>query len=499
MEGKILLVTGKEAASSVKKHARGRVHVCGVDVAALLSINAIARELSAIELRGFSMVIVPGLVSGDTSRLSKKLGVPVYKGTKQASDIPVLLDSLPGLRLSTTLPADALIESRARDSAQRKVREAYDGREGFLLAIGSRHPVYLGGGNPMHVVAEIADAPRLSLDELKAKARHYVESGASIVDIGMVAGEDNSALVPEIISSVKSTVKAPVSIDSMNEKEIVAAVDAGAELVLSIGVGNSGVVGKIDVPFVVVPTSKAGRLPYSAEQRVRALRKSVKAFRGRDFILDPVLSPLNHGFVESLKALSLLRSTYPKTPLLMGAGNVTELLDADSLGVNALLAGIASEIGVELLFTVEASAKTRGSVAELSTSAKMMYLAKINRKSPKDLGLHLLKLKDKKAQHLVEDPKAREIEYLMAKNRPSVLESECYRISLVGHGINVLKYEGGTPGNGYRGNSAEVLCKTLCSKEKISPEHAAYLGKELARAEIALKLGKNYVQDEELF
>jgi len=32
----------------------------------------------------------------------------------------------------------------------------------------------------------------------------------------------------------------------------------------------------------------------------------------------------------------------------------------------------------------------------------------------------------------------------------------------------------------------------------LDPEHAAYLGYELAKAEMSLKLGKTYVQDEPL-
>ena len=42
---------------------------------------------------------------------------------------------------------------------------------------------------------------------------------------------------------------------------------------------------------------------------------------------------------------------------------------------------------------------------------------------------------------------------------------------------------------------AEVLGRGLVSRL----DHAAYLGRELAKAEAALKSGKGYVQDAELF
>ncbi len=37
-----------------------------------------------------------------------------------------------------------------------------------------------------------------------------------------------------------------------------------------------------------------------------------------------------------------LRRRYPNIPILMGIGNVTELTDADTTGINALLMGMIS-------------------------------------------------------------------------------------------------------------------------------------------------------------
>ena len=47
------------------------------------------------------------------------------------------------------------------------------------------------------------------------------------------------------------------------------------------------------------------------------------------------------------------------------------------------------------------------------------------------------------------------------------------------------------------GKSAERLCHTIISRELVSDlRHAAYLGRELAKAENCLKSNKKYVQDE---
>ena len=83
-------------------------------------------------------------------------------------------------------------------------------------------------------------------------------------------------------------------------------------------------------------------------------------------------------------------------PVFFGIGNVTELLDTDSTGVNALLAGIGMELGVSVLFTPEESGKTRGSVYELSVASKMMFLAENRGSVPKDLGINLVLFKEKR-------------------------------------------------------------------------------------------------------
>ena len=351
MGDRILLVTGRQAAGSLASIYKN-VHVCPVDVAALLSLNRIHQELSKIDLSCYSLILVPGLVSGDTRVLAKKLGIPVFKGTKHSSDLPMLLENLNDITLSTKHPADFELEDKARQLAERSLKGAYSSKKNFLMKIGRKNAICISKQSPMHLIAEIADAPRMSKAGLVRQARYYAKSGASVIDIGMVSGEDNSSKVREIVKTVRSVVSLPVSIDSMNECEISEACKAGVDLVLSVGEINIDIAKEIDVPFVLVPVDKKGKLPVKAEDRVDILGRLLKRLKGCPVILDPVLSPLHHGFIESIRAYELLRERHPRMPLMMGAGNVTELLDADSPGINALIAGIASEIGVQLLFTV---------------------------------------------------------------------------------------------------------------------------------------------------
>jgi len=50
-----------------------------------------------------------------------------------------------------------------------------------------------------------------------------------------------------------------------------------------------------------------------------------------------------------------------------------------------------------------------------------------------------------------------------------------------------------------RGRNGLYLARELCRTVNPEPEHAAYIGYELAKAEIALILDKNYTQDSPLF
>ena len=43
----------------------------------------------------------------------------------------------------------------------------------------------------------------------------------------------------------------------------------------------------------------------------------------------------------------------PAIPIFVGVSNVTELIDADSVGVNALLARLSSEVGANMLLATQ--------------------------------------------------------------------------------------------------------------------------------------------------
>ncbi len=488
---KVLLVTGRNAAGQVRKLSLGgKVHVCAIDVAALLSPALILKELLKQRLDGVDLIIVPGQVRGDVSVIEEATGVKCVKGTKHASDLQFLLDSISKIKLSSATPADELLKEKINQEVCRIISKARSGG----LKIGRRMRLL-----PItQVIAEIPDAPMLSEKELIEKARYYVDSGADVIDLGMVSGEDNSNRIGDMFQALRGELNCPISLDSVSETEILSAADY-ADLILSVDYKNYGVVKSLDLPVVVIPRKADGTIPVEPKKRVLLLEKLVREVQEHcPTIADPILAPLNMGFSASLRAFMDYRMRNPSDAMMLGAGNVTELFDADSPGVNGVLAAVASELNINFVFTTEASSKTAGSVRELSTAVSMMYISKVRRQTPKDLGVSLLYLKDK--VRLPEESLDLDgFEVVEAVPRRAALQDSCFRILLKDRNIIVLYYEKNKPKKTFVGASADLLCKSVCFSEKISCEHAAYLGREISKAEIALKLGKNYVQDEELF
>jgi dihydropteroate synthase-like protein len=502
---KILLVTGREAYPSVRRYAMlsdvpVEVHVCNVDIASLLSPKKILDEVSSLDLKDVSRIIVPGTLRGDVSVIREKLGIPCFKGPRNVSDLPSVLVS-GDVNLSEKIPADEVLEKEIRENVGGELRKAHEATKNYRMMIGKKKPVFLGTGM-MRILAEIPDAPSLADGEIRRISRYYVDSGADIIDLGMVSGEDNSNEIRRLVKAVRSITDVPVSIDSLNKGEILTAVDSGIDLILSLDMTNYTIAENIDIPAVIIPRDE-NSIPKGVQERMSLMEDLIHKLRNLNFdrfIVDLVLEPPNIGLVNSLQAFYEFRKKYPGTPMMLGLGNVTELMDSDSVGVNALLAAMASELDVDLLFTTEASRKTRGAVMELSRAVKMMYLSRKKERYPKDLGIDLLYLKDKKEIEVIRDPREKDLKEIeIGKQRTPALDGTEFRIYLSDK-IDVIYYRKKEPELRFSGRTAKELYKGILHRGLVkNPEHAAYLGKELMKAEIALKLGKNYIQDRELF
>ena len=238
------------------------------------------------------------------------------------------------------------------------------------------------------------------------------------------------------------------------------------------------------------------------------MHQLIKDTEGLKYVADLILDPVNSSsIVESIIACHEFHKTN-KAPMFFGVGNVTELMDADSGGVNVLLAGIGMELGVSILFTPEESGKTRGSVYELATASKMMFLAKNRQSIPKDLGINMVAFKDKHKRNDIIDNDVSQIPQTTLEKPLKFVrdKSGSFRIN-VDYGTTVensqivaTHFKKNKPDLVIVGKSAKEIYEEIITKKLVSRmEHAAYLGSELQKAEIAMITGKDYVQDFELF
>jgi dihydropteroate synthase-like protein len=400
--------------------------VLRITVAALMTTPWIARELTAPQ--DTDLVVIPGLCEGDPRVIAETLGAAVEKGPKDLREIP-----------------------------------AHFGRAVRGRAYGAWN---------IEIVAEINNAPRLTRDDLRSAAAYFHAAGADVIDVGCTPG----LAFPSLAEVVRDLVAAGmrVSVDTFDPGEIRTAVDAGAELVLSVNGSNIHAARDLagSAARVVVVPDLGGALDTLAPSLDALSRWGVR------FLIDPILEPIGHGFMASLERYAEVRRRYPDAEMLMGVGNLTELTAADSTGVNALLVAVCQELDVRAVLTTEVIPWARGAVRELDVARRLMHYAITQHSVPKGVDDRLVTVKDPAVLTFTED----ELRALQA-----ALTDPNYRIFADREAITVLNNE-----RFVRGTDIQEIFAQL---EVVEATHAFYLGKELARASLAVTLGKTYRQE----
>lgn len=514
---KALLITGQLAEETVKQyakqsHTQTEVIALNVQVAAFLTPQIISQALKKHNLKDIKIILTPGQMLGDTKTITDAVGVAAFKGPRYAADLPVVLDCLDEVTFSTVEPACDLLREKMQERALAELEQVENNRAALLKKPGNLQIGRLAVGKefPMRILAEIVDAPLLETAEIQCLAKRYVTSGANIIDIGMLAGQARLEDAERAVAAVKSAVQVPVSIDTLNPLEIKAAVKAGVDLILSADAGNLKAIAPFakDLPVVIIPTNqRKGIFPQKPQARVRLLEHLIKQAEQLGFtkiIGDLILEPTH--IVDSYVAFREFSKRNPHVPLLIGIANVVELFDADSIGLNAMLARLSSEINVDILLTTEKTPKAHGSVCEVAIASKMMFLSKKRDSVPRDLGLDLLVLKDKVEREITYNLGKTDV--ISAKNSPDPIEVDpngVFRIMVdrEGNSIVSLYYssnEAKEPACVIRGINAQAVMAEILRLGLVSRlDHAAYLGGELVKAEEALRIDKDYAQDTNLF
>jgi dihydropteroate synthase len=341
-------------------------------------------------------------------------------------------------------------------------------------------PAYFGrvavtreyGAWDIEILAEINDAPRLTPEGVRSAAEYFRASGADLVDIGCTPGVPFPGLGAVVRDLVAAGIR--VSVDTFDPDEILTAASAGAELVLSVNGSNLDVARALagtGTRVVVVP-DLGGPLD-TIEPSIEKLREW-----GVPFLIDPILEPIGFGFMASLERYAEMRRRHPDAEMLMGIGNLTELTAADSTGVNAILVAVCQELRIRAVLTTEVIPWARGAVREVDIARRLMHYAVSERTIPKGIDDRLVTVKDPEILAYEEE----ELRTLQAR-----ITDPNFRIFADRAAITVLNNE-----RFIRGTNIQEIFDQLGVDE---PSHAFYLGKELARASLAVALGKTYRQE----
>jgi|SRR5665648_7025 len=399
----------------------------GVKVAALMTEDIILRRLPD---RGEAdKIMLPGRCRADLDRLSDRYGVPVLRGPDELKDIPTFF-------------------GRARKATD---MTKYD----------------------IQIFAEIVDASALEIEEILKRARDYTQKGANVIDLGGLPDTPFPHLEQTVAALKDKGFK--VSIDSADPDELLRGGKAGADFLLSLNEDTLAIADDVAAMPVLIPKDHGD---------MASLYRAMDALdaKGRKYLVDPVLDPIHFGFMASLERYAELRRMRPDAEILMGTGNLTELTDADTTGITAILLGIASELHIKNVLVVQVSPHTRRTVEEHDLARRIMYAARADHELPKDYADGLLALHARRPFPLTPAEIAENADAVRDKN---------FRIDIAEDGIHIYNRDG-------HHVSQEIF--DLYDKLDLGEDspHAFYLAAELARAEIAWRLAKRYAQDEPL-
>ena len=256
---------------------------------------------------------------------------------------------------------------------------AYFGKRGRGLDL-SRHD--------MRIFAEIVDASALTVDAIVARAVAMRAAGADVIDLGCLPDTP----FPHLEDAVRALKAAGfrVSVDSADVDELRR--------------GASGGRGLSAQPHRAYARHRGRhRRDAGADSRRRTAtwprccappKRRSGAASGRSSIRCSTRS--TSASWRRCRATPSCARRLPDADILMGTGNLTELTDADSSGVTAMLLGICSELHIRNVLVVQVSPHTRRTIEEHDAARRIMFAAREDASLPQDYGAALLQVHDKK-------------------------------------------------------------------------------------------------------
>ncbi|MEB3787816.1 MAG: dihydropteroate synthase-like protein [Desulfurococcales archaeon] len=450
------------------------VHAIGHFATKVVAKVIEARRDILEKARSVDVILVPGTLRGSTDIIEEVVGRPVYKATKSIAGLPIVIEYIrKGYKLDKTRPAEEVLGSIKPEFTYEKA-----------FSIGNVDIPYRGP--PIVLFAEVN--PSVSQSDFDATVERHVAEGAQVIIVG-VGGEtpprEAGKRVEKALaytSAVVSEAPTPVHADealSAGAKGISVGVDSLEWALDRVGSGHVILLGDRDVDKLAWAVNRAKEL-------------------GIHVIADPVVGLPGIDLLESMTRLIHASKTI-KAPLLFTAANVTEEIEADSHGVHAVLAMLAVEASASGYLVVEEEYRSIHGVAEAREALRLAMLSRSLLQTPRGLYSRLLVVKQSVRPRKPRRPlEARLVGYVEPR-----MDKRGYIEVYVDHEKSVVGAAYRELGTGrviaaFEGRHGNSVARSLIRAVGLDPEHAAYLGAELAKAEIALKLGRSYIQDEDV-
>lgn len=551
----LLFITGQDAYPQFSS-----IHWQSIQNKYSISIRQIFEPISAFisqkqmisffqqhDLTSFDLIMISGMIPWSVSDIQSYCIPKIIKGPQFVSQILPLLQNLSPDQL-LEFSGDGLnlehISQKEYSALIANHQNSHDIKSQYSrFSLPDPHSsVLLGSALPPLVLGEVVDFPRLSDVALFRKIDELLEHGADLIDLGCILHEPALERIAYILPLLQQKYSIPFCLDSTHPKEIKLAASLGISMILSITPKNIADLHELPkhIPIVITtPPQKTNNLGYILKIPGLSSKFSGTRFSShtidliefylqlselgfQKILIDPIVhAPITPGFTASLreyweicyfideftnaKMIDGSISSFLAPQLMMGIGNVLELVDGDSSGMITLLAAICQELGVGAVLLPEHSGKCFASIKEFNRSKRLMFVAAEKKQPPLNIGLDAFQFKSK--GHYLKCP------FLFPPDVPlftvdadvqdAIMDPKGYfkiYVSRDENRIIVAHYQNSVknstrPNHVFSGIEAESIVKTILDQKLVSRlDHAAYLGRELQKAEEALRLGSPFVQ-----
>jgi hypothetical protein len=123
---KILIPTGQLAENIVRKSVgkKADVLVVDIDIAAFINPKRLIKAFQKAKIpKNYDLILLPGLVTGDFSEASEKLGCKIRLGPKQAYDLDFVLQFVEKIEFSKKIPACEFLIDFRKEKALELIRQ----------------------------------------------------------------------------------------------------------------------------------------------------------------------------------------------------------------------------------------------------------------------------------------------------------------------------------------------------------------------------------------